>query len=32
MSEMGMGVIDVLDDAPELLPTADYGELREDLD
>jgi hypothetical protein len=32
MSELEMGVIDVLDEAPDLLPTADYGELREDLD
>jgi len=32
MSDLPMGEIDVLDDAPELLPTTDAGELREDMD
>jgi hypothetical protein len=32
MSELTHGVIDVFMDAPELLPSVDFGELREDLD
>ncbi len=32
LPELQYGFIDVLDEAPELLPAIDYGELREDLD
>jgi len=32
MSDLPFGVIDVLDEDPDLLPTVDYGELREDMD
>jgi hypothetical protein len=32
MSELTQGLIDVLDDDPDLLPPVDYGELREDMD
>jgi len=32
MSELTQGLIDVLDEDPDLLPPVDYGELREDLD
>ncbi len=32
MAELTYGTIDVLDDAPELLPALDFGELREDMD
>ena len=32
MSELTYGTIDVLDDAPGLLPSLDFGELREDMD
>ena len=32
MSELTFGMIDVLLDAPELLPSVDFGELREDMD
>lgn len=32
MPDLQAGVIDVLDDAPDLLPSVDYGDLREDLD
>ena len=32
LAELTYGTIDVLDDAPELLPAQDFGELREDMD
>lgn len=32
MSELTYGIIDVLEDEPELLPSPDFGELREDMD
>jgi hypothetical protein len=32
MAELTFGVIDVLLDAPDLLPPIDFGELREDMD
>jgi len=32
MAELTQGTMDVLGDAPELLPSTDAGELREDLD
>jgi hypothetical protein len=32
LPELTYGVIDVLDDAPELLPAIDFGEMREDMD
>jgi hypothetical protein len=32
MAELSFGVIDVLDEAPELLPAVDFGEMRKDLD
>jgi hypothetical protein len=32
MPELTFGVIDVLLDAPDLLPPVDFGELREDMD
>jgi len=32
MSELTYGIIDVLEDEPELLPSVDFGELREDMD
>lgn len=32
MSELTYGIIDVLEDSPELLPPVDFGELREDMD
>lgn len=32
MSEISLSTIDVLDEEPELLPTTDSGELRDDLD
>lgn len=32
MPELKIGIIDVLVDAPELLPTLDFGEFREDMD
>jgi hypothetical protein len=32
MPELMFSVVDVLDDDPDLLPTLDSGELREDLD
>lgn len=32
MPELTYGVIDVLDEAPDLLPAIDFGELREDMD
>lgn len=32
MSELTYGIVDVLEDSPELLPPVDFGELREDMD
>jgi hypothetical protein len=32
MSELKIGVIDVLADAPDLLPSIDFGELHQDID
>ncbi len=32
MSELSISIIDVLEEEPELLPTVDHGELREDMD
>jgi hypothetical protein len=32
MSELTIGIIDVLLEQPELLPPVDFGELREDMD
>lgn len=32
MAELTYGLVDVLEDAPELLPSLDSGELREDMD
>ena len=32
MPDLQAGVIDVLDEAPDLLPSIDYGDLREDMD
>jgi hypothetical protein len=32
MPEVTLNVIDVLEEAPELLPSSDFGELRDDLD
>jgi hypothetical protein len=32
MPELTFGIIDVLLDAPELLPSVDFGELRQDMD
>lgn len=32
MRELAFSEIDVLDDAPDLLPTLDHGELKQDLD
>ena len=32
MSELTIGTYDVLEDAPNLLPPVDFGDLREDLD
>lgn len=32
MPELIFGVIDVLDEAPDLLPAIDFGEMREDMD
>jgi hypothetical protein len=32
MAELAYGMIDVLQDEPELLPSVDFGDLREDLD
>jgi hypothetical protein len=32
MAELKIGIIDVLADAPELLPPVDFGEFREDMD
>jgi hypothetical protein len=32
MPELTFGVIDVLQDAPDLLPSVDFGELRQDMD
>lgn len=32
LAELKIGIIDVIADAPELLPTVDFGEFREDMD
>lgn len=32
MAELAYGMLDVLQDAPDLLPSVDFGELREDMD
>lgn len=32
MPELTQGILDVLEDAPELMPSLDAGELREDMD
>ncbi len=32
MSELAFGTIDVLQDQPELLPSVDFGDMREDMD
>lgn len=32
MAELKIGIIDVLADEPDLLPTVDFGELRDDMD
>jgi hypothetical protein len=32
MAELTQGILDVLEDAPELMPCLDAGELREDMD
>lgn len=32
MSELTQGLIDVLEDDPDLLPPVDYGDMREDMD
>ena len=32
LPELMMGVIDVLEEAPHLLPSVDYGDLRDDMD
>lgn len=32
MSELTFGTVDVLQDQPELLPSVDFGEMREDMD
>jgi hypothetical protein len=32
LAELTFGTIDVLDDAPELLPALDFGEMHEDMD
>lgn len=32
MAELNVGVVDVLEEAPDLLPPVDFGELREDMD
>jgi hypothetical protein len=32
MAELRIGVVDVLADAPELLPSVDFGDRREDMD
>lgn len=32
MAELKIGVIDVLEDAPELLPSIDYGDLHQDIE
>jgi hypothetical protein len=32
MSELTQGLIDVLEESPELLPSLDYGEFKEDMD
>ena len=32
MPELTLSTVDILEEAPELLPTADFGELHEDMD
>jgi hypothetical protein len=32
MPELGYGILDVLEDCPDLLPAPDFGELRQDMD
>jgi hypothetical protein len=32
MPELMYGIVDVLEDSPELMPSQDAGELREDMD
>jgi hypothetical protein len=32
MPELMYGIVDVLEDSPDLLPSVDFGELREDMD
>ena len=32
MPELTYGIVDVLEDSPELMPSIDFGELREDMD
>jgi hypothetical protein len=32
MSELPYGILDVLDEEPDLMPARDFGELRPDLD
>ncbi len=32
MAELPVGVLDVLEDRPDLLPAVDFGDLREDMD
>ena len=32
MPELTFGIVDVLEESPELLPSVDFGELREDMD
>jgi len=32
MAELPIGTIDVLDERPELLPSVDFGDLRDDMD
>ncbi len=32
MAELGLNMVDILDEMPELLPSIDYGDLRQDMD
>jgi hypothetical protein len=32
MAEIAIGTFDVLDESPELMPSVDYGDLRDDMD
>jgi hypothetical protein len=32
MPELTYGIVDVLEDDPDLMPSVDFGELREDMD